>query len=151
MKTLYSQDELLRHIIGHTKGLIFLDGPTRSGKSLLVNSIKEFSFGTFIMTGEQFYDFIIESAMDLQSKFNPLNNIRTHRYICIEDLDFYGGRPHTECEFANVLTILSKNSVVVITGIHLKKKMQSMLDNVLSYEYFEKINNNWKIYIREEN
>lgn len=133
------------------KRFVFLDGPTRCGKSMLVNSIKEFSFGTFVMTGEQFYDFVIDSVTDFQSKLNPLNNIRTHKYICIEDLDFFGGRPNTEYEFASIVTMLSRSSVVIITGIRLGEKLQSMFESITNYEYYEKQADYWNLTMRKEN
>lgn len=146
----FSNEELLWYILGKSAGNIFLDAPSMEGKSKLVKSVKEYSYSTFIMTGEHFYDFIISNCVGGTSKFNTLNNIKTHKYICIEDLDFLGGRPNTEKEMAQIINELSKTSVLIITGIELKKRLETMFDNISNYDYIKKENSFWKIYRKEE-
>lgn len=124
-------------------GIYFLDGRTMCGKTAFVNSLCKGNSDAHITTGEKLIEMIIGSP---DSDGSTLYGLDSYKIICIEDIDFFGGRPATEGELARLFEGLSKACSVVVTGIGINRRMEKMLSLLDGYEYYLNDGGEWELY-----
>ena len=128
---------IIQQLLKQDKGLIFLSAPTNSGKTKIVRHIKEYKPKTEVISAEQFFEALVQPIKS-KGRADLLEALRAHSYICIEDLDWYGGREYTEYAFAAELSRLAESAVVLVTGVALKFRMQAMFSKLHHFDYFER-------------
>ncbi len=136
MKDIYHQEDIVFCIISKQSGIVFLEGPSCCGKTKVIKEIKKRLKDTCVITGEQFYTYVLEDAKNATQHSSFLQDFKNCSCICIDDIDFYGGRPYTEREFARLFSCIGETSVVVITGIKLKEKLSVMFQSLNGYEHY---------------
>ncbi len=124
-------------LLNMEKGLVFLSAPSSGGKTRLVKRIKELKSDTLVVSSEQFTQAVL-GAINNEERPNLLDAMAESSCICIEDLDFYGGRQYTGYEFAEVLSRFAKESLVIVTGIDLKARLKDMFSRLSDFDYYEK-------------
>ncbi len=129
--------QLIEHITNMDRGLVFLSAPTKSGKTEILRHFKEGKEKATVMMCDFFYEAVLQY---IQEQGNPafIDVLAAYRYIGIEDLDWFQGRPHTQHSFASVLSRLAENSVVIVTGIELKSRLEHMFSKLQNYVLYEK-------------
>lgn len=134
----FETEELLGYIMRQKHKIIFIDGPSNCGKTNMLKNLKACVYNTIMVSGENFYSTIIKNI----EYENPFELDRETEFLVIEDLDYFGGRPRTEKFMAHILSLLSNDVVVVVSGINIQRKMESLMKHLHRYEYFVKVVHN---------
>lgn len=133
--------ELCDRIRGNC-GVYFLDGKTMSGKTAFVNSLCNGNASAHITTGEK----LIERLICNTDNFDAVaEELQDYGIICVEDIDFFGGRPATEQVLAELFGSLSEHSSVIVTGIEIQKRMKNMFMALGGFEYNNKSSEGWTL------
>lgn len=127
--------KLLEILEKQGRGLVFLSGPSNCGKTQLIKALEKRRGETVVLTGEQL---IGELAQQLRTAGQPKLTPPACSCLCIEDLDWYGGREQTEYVLAELLSGWAQKQLVIVTGIQLRNRMGYLFSRLEEFAYYEK-------------
>ena len=73
-------------------------------------------------------------------KTDLLDALEEYGCICIEDIDWYGGKEQVGYMLADELSGFAGEKLIVVTGIRLKERMKAMFSRLEAFDCFEKEN-----------
>ena len=83
---------------------------------------------TEIVTDELFADRIYKNYQSKEPRsIKQMADDYMKDIVCIEDVDFLGGRPQTASVCADMLNIIAERSKVILTGIELMKNIPELI------------------------
>ena len=134
-----NMEKIKELLLKKEKGLVFLSAPTKSGKTKLVECISADRQNTRVVSGEEFMEALMQ-PLTSDGKTDLLDALEGYGCICIEDIDWYGGREQVEYRLADVLSSFADEKLIVVTGIRLKERMKAMFSRLEAFDCFEKEN-----------
>ena len=134
---------MLNKLLTIERGLVFLSAPTNGGKTATIKEITKRKEKAIAISGEKLTDAILQKLKE--DKTDLLTDYAQYQCICVEDLDWYKGREHTQYEFAAALSQFAESALVIVTGVDLKNRLAKMFSRLNQYTYFEKkdANGDW--------
>jgi len=114
--------------------VIFIDGRSGSGKTYLVRKLKSTLNNTIeINTSEHITAKIIEFARNSGNNEDLIVSNMISSYscdiLCIEDIDFLSGREYVLKYLLEFILEFIQRGTVIMTGIDIKSKMKSFINN----------------------
>ena len=113
-------------------GLLLVSCSSREMCARLLEFIGSSKKRAVFLSREAFIQLLMEKLIKKENeKFDLLFQ---YDFVCISDLDAITGRTQTEIEMAQTLTELSKERVVIVTGIDLRNKLPTMISDLELYD-----------------
>ena len=135
---------LIENIISYENGVFVFDGPTASGKTSLLNLILEKKNSVRKFSDEQFVEIILEEFKEGRSAECIIGNVtmflNEYEIIAVEEIDMLWGRPYTLEVIAEIINKVSKNHLVIFTGISIEERVPELIKNLESakFVYFKR-------------
>ena len=116
--------ELLKIIEETQTGVIFLEGPSASGKTHLLKEAQAASERTVkIISYETVAEAVIRDMTKRCYNTEQFAKSLSADIICIEDIDFLHGREQMQTELAYLANRLGENSLIIFTGIDMIRRV----------------------------
>lgn len=138
------ETELVDKISSSGKGIIVFEGPTGSGKTWLLNKVlnksntaRRFSYESFV---EIYINQIKENKSAVYVKKSMLKFLNAHEIVGVEEIDMLWGKEYTQEAIAEIINIVSENTLVILTGIGIEERVPKLLKKLKETNiiYFEK-------------
>ena len=123
---LLSDSRLIQYLLESPNRIFCIDGPSMCGKTSILKKLPDSM--TEIETDELFADRIYKNYQSKEPRsIKQMADDYMKDIVCIEDVDFLGGRPQTASVCADMLNIIAERSKVILTGIELKKNIPELI------------------------
>ena len=139
-----NRERMVSALLKNEKGVLFFEGPSGSGKSLLLADVLKVNGISKRFSNEEFTELLIEKMRCSQS-YNiaikkMIKQLKCFNTIGIEDVDFLAGKPATLKCVAEIVNTLSKDKLIIFTGINMKTRVPELIDRikVSKFIYFDR-------------
>lgn len=135
---------LIENILDYENGVFVFDGPTASGKTSLLNLILERKSYVRKFSDEQFVEIILKEFKEGRSAECIIDNVtrflNEYKIIAVEEIDMLWGRPYTLEVIAEIINKVSKNHLVIFTGISIEERVPELIKNLggAKFVYFKR-------------
>ena len=140
-----NRERLMSALLKNKKGILFFEGPSGSGKSLLLADMLKVNGISKRFSNEEFTELLIEKMRCSQS-YNiaikeTIKQLKCFKIIGIEDVDFQTRKPATLKCIAEIVNSLSEDKLIIFTGINMKSRVPELINKVKmsKFIYFDRI------------
>ena len=148
--TLLSPQEVISLINGLLSGVVILDGIKKKKKTTIIKAIEGRSKKIFTA---EFFGLLLSEIDKKIGIFDPdtwdpdvwtasyldtlVEWIDGYNIICFEDIDMMlNGKEATTEEILNLVANLAEESLVIITGIHIRSRVPNFVENLDAKEFY---------------
>ena len=137
---IYDDRELMQAMTASRKKILFLDGPSGSGKTALLKNadVPDMEIVPFRIVTENLAEALC-AGKELERFYEDMDRFFPSGTLALEDADIcLRGRSTTQKEIARLLELLSGKRKIILTGIKIDERCESLLDSLGedSYDYY---------------
>lgn len=139
-----NRERVMSGLLKNEKGVLFFEGPSGSGKSLLLADVLKANGISKRFSNEEFTELLI-GKMRCSQSYNMaikkmIKQLKCFNIIGIEDVDFLAGKPVTLKCIAEIVNTLSEDKLIIFTGINMKTRVPELIDRVKvsKFIYFDR-------------